>query len=326
MKRERYKITRRLAVPAVVLVLLGLLVGNLQALTDYARLYDYQPPAAVASLADQTTMTDKARKLFYVNHPVIADRSSFNSDCNNQDEQTIILGCYRSGDRGIFLFDVSDPRLTGVEQVTAAHEMLHAAYARLSLAERQKVDTELQNFYKTVTDQRIKDTMAAYQKTEPSDVVNEMHSVFATEMPTLTPELETYYKQYFTDRSKVATYAQTYENEFTSRKQQVDSYDAQLKAMKQQIDSDKAELTTEEKDISAKQRMLEAERSSGDYKTYNSGVPVYNAEVDSYNSLIKETQSLISQYNSLVAQRNAVAMEFKGLTQSINSQLSPIQQ
>jgi hypothetical protein len=321
------KIVRRIAAPALVLVLLVLVVGHLRALTDYVRLYNYHPADQIVALADQTTMTPKARRLFYLNHPQIDDRDSFNGACNNEGEQTIVLGCYHSIDRGVFIFNVTDARLNGVEQVTAAHEMLHAAYDRLSTGERKSIDAKLQNFYDTeVHDSRIRSTMDAYRQSEPNDVVNEMHSIFGTEIATLTPELETYYSRYFSNRAEIVKYANSYQAEFTGRQDQVSAYDKQLTSLKSQIDQNTATLKPREADINAMQRQMESDRASNNIESYNALVPVYNSKVDQYNSLIHSTQGDIAEYNRIVAIRNSLALEVRQLTQSISSQLTPIDQ
>src|SRR5438045_4204235 len=100
---------------------------------DWWRLRNYVVPSNVAALADDTTMDPLARKIFYVAHPALQERDTFRANCT-VDEKTIVLGCYRSG-IGIFVYDVNDPRLNGILQVTAAHEMLHAAYERLNTKE-----------------------------------------------------------------------------------------------------------------------------------------------------------------------------------------------
>src|SRR6185295_11567695 len=102
-------------------------------------------------------MTPDTRRLFYVYHPVLEDKQAFNSHCTDS-EKTIVLGCYISR-TGIYLYDVTDSRLNGVEQVTAAHETLHAAYERLSSSERKRVDGLTAQAFAQVTDQRIKDTI-----------------------------------------------------------------------------------------------------------------------------------------------------------------------
>lgn len=324
MKDKHFALIRRWSPLVVALIVSILLYRNLQPIGDFVRLYNYTPPTEIARLADQTTMTDTARKLFYVNHPRIADRSSFSGACSNRGEQTIVLGCYHSMDRGIFLFDVSDMRLNGVEQVTAAHEMLHAAYDRLSSSERTRIDRMLNDYYARITDQRIRDTIAAYQVSEPHDITNEMHSIFATEIPDLTPEMDAYYAQYFSNRKAVTAYAANYQQEFSSRQDKIKTYDSQLADLKQTIDKNTATLARQEEEVATMQRQMEADRASGNMESYNSRVPIYNARIDTYNALIRTTQTSIAEYNRLVAVRNDLALEIRGLTESISSQLTPI--
>lgn len=327
MEHKQHKFFRIALIPLIVIVVFVLLVANARAITDYIRLFNYEAPAEIAALAEETGMTDEAKKYFYINHPQIADRTTFNEECNSRGEQTIVLGCYHSVDRGIYLFDVTDVRLGGVEHVTAAHEMLHAAYDRLSDKDREYIDAELQKYFDDhVQDERIKNTIAAYERTEPQDLVNEMHSIFATEIPALTPALEEYYKRYFTDRSKVIDFANAYQQEFTSRQEQVKQYDARLRALKDSIDANSAELERREAEIQTLQKRLESDKVAGNTASYNNGVPAYNARVDQYNELIRVTRASIREYNTLVAERNDLALEVRELTQSISSQFEPIGQ
>jgi hypothetical protein len=293
-----------------------------QALTDWWQLRGYTPPASVASLTTQDTMTAYASHIFYVNHPDIeSNPGQFQKDCGEA-EKTIILGCYHSNQDGIFLYDVTDPRLAGVEQVTAAHEMLHAAYDRLSAKDRGYVDGLLQNYYKDqLTDQRIIDTINSYKQTEPNDVVNEMHSVFGTEVSSLPAPLENYYKRYFDNRQAVASLANNYENEFTSRESQVNAYKSQLDQLKTSIKSQEADLDSQLKQIDSDRSKLDSERSSGQIAQYNSDVGAYNQEVNSYNNSVATLRATIRQYNQVVDQYNAVAKELASLAQSIDSRV-----
>ncbi len=298
-----------------------------QDIIDWWRLRNYQAPQSISRLADQDTMTDYGRKIFYVNNPLINDKATFHTKCpNNGGEQTIVLGCYIGNQAGIFLLAVSDSRLDGIVQVTAAHEMLHGAYDRLSTKERNRVDAMLADYYKNqLHDQRILDTLDAYKKSEPRDVVNEMHSIFGTEVATLPAGLEQYYKQYFTDRSKVAGFAAQYQAAFTSRKAAIAGYDTQLASLKDQIAVTEADLKTKHSAIEAQQSSLVSLRTSGNIAAYNAGVPAYNSLVDSYNQQVETIKSLITQYNQLVATRNAIAVEQASLTKELSSDAAPIQ-
>jgi hypothetical protein len=304
---------------------LGLVALNRYNIQDWWKLRHYQPPTAISALATQDTMTDYGRKIFYVNHPQIDAKTAFSKSCpNNGGEQTIVLGCYHGGQAGIFLLQVNDARLNGVLQVTAAHEMLHGAYERLSSADRKKVDAMLVDYYNhDLHDQRILKTIAAYKKTEPHEVVNEMHSVFGTEIAQLPSGLEQYYKRYFTNRAQVAAYAAQYQSEFTNREVIVAQYDAQLAYLKSQISASQSDLQSKQNEINAQQNNLVAQKNSGDTAGYNAGVPAYNNLVNDYNAEVQNVKNLINQYNQLVAQRNTVAVEEDQLVKDLSNDTAP---
>ncbi|MES2970861.1 MAG: hypothetical protein V4702_00895 [Patescibacteria group bacterium] len=288
---------------------------------DFWRLRDYEPPAAIAQLATDTTLNDRARRLFYVYHPELKDKSTFSDSCNSS-ERTIVLGCYVSG-AGIYLFDVTDQRLNGIVQVTAAHETLHAAYDRLSGSEKQRINKLVDEAFAKVSSQRIRDTVEDYRK-NGADIANELHSIMGTEVRELPPELEDYYKQFFTSRLKVVEYSEKYEKAFTERKQKIEAYDAQLDSIKKQIENLEAELNDRENDIQAERSRLDGLLNVKDFERYNAGVNGFNAQVNAYNGVVGRIRALIDQHNRLVAERNAIAEEEGELVKAIDSRPATI--
>jgi hypothetical protein len=291
-------------------------------LYDSWRLRDYQPSAQIEQLATDTTMNEKAKRLFYVYHPEINDKAAFNKNCTSS-ERTIVLGCYVSG-IGIYVYGVTDERLTGVLQVTAAHEMLHAAYGRLSSSEKTRIDKLINEHYDTVTDMRIRDTIEDYRK-NGADVTNELHSILGTEVRNLPTPLEDYYKRYFNNRLAIVEYSEKYEQAFTERKNKVAELDAQLTSLKQQIDDSEATLNNLSASLTSERARLEALLAAKEYEAYNAGVAGYNAKVNSYNAQVRRVRTLIDQYNSLVVQRNAIAVEEGELVKAIDSRPSTIE-
>ncbi len=315
-----------LVVLTVCVALAGLATANRQDIIDWWRLRSYQAPPAIALLADEDGMTAYGQKIFYVNQPNVLDKFTFSRPCPNDGrEQTIVLGCYHSNQAGIFLLRVTDPRLNGVQQVTAAHEMLHGAYDRLSPKERLKVDALLSDYYKNdLHDARVLSTIDAYKKSEPKDVINEMHSIFGSEIATLPRDLENYYKRYFNNRPQVAAYAAQYQSEFKSRREIIAQDDTRLADLKQRIATIEADLKTKKSEIVERQRDLDAERNSGDIVAYNAGVPTYNGLLDNYNSELQQVNTLIEQYNQLLASRNQIALEQNQLFKELDSNTRPI--
>lgn len=318
---RQYKNSRLVGLVFSLILLSAVAVGfwQRQAIFDWWRLRGYEPSATVAQLATDTTMTPSAQHLFYVFRPELNDKSSFRSYCTEWAEATVVLGCYVTN-RGIYLYDVQDPRLQGVKQTTAAHEMLHVAYQRLSADERRRINALLEEAYKNVTDTRIRATIDAYKK-NGDDAVNELHSILATEVATLPPELEAYYKRYFSDRSKLVGYYLAYEDEFTSRQQKVEQYDAQLEALEARVTSNKASLEYQAQQLDTERVQLDNYLAAGNYQAYNAGVINFNNQVRQYNALADATRADIASYNSIATERNQVALEHHDLTSALDSRL-----
>ena len=140
------------------LVVLGLAVLVFffrQQLFDQYSVWQYRPSAEIARIADAAKLTEKGRFYFFASHPEIDERDAFNNHCTQRDEKTAILGCYSAG--RIYIFNVTDERLKGIREVTASHEMLHAAYERLSDADKKRINTLVENQLAGITDTRIKE-------------------------------------------------------------------------------------------------------------------------------------------------------------------------
>ncbi len=290
---------------------------NRQDLYDWLRLRNYTPAPAIAALATDTKMNDTARRLFYLQYPELNNKADFNSHCR-ENERTIVLGCYISGGQKIYLLDVTEKRLAGVEQVTAAHELLHAAYDRLDEEEKSNVNRMVTNAFAKLNDQRIRETIAEYKKAG-ADINNELHSILGTEVNKLPQELESYYGRYFTNRAKTVAYSEKYQSEFAKRKAQVAAYDTQLGSLKERIDALQAELGRKENAIDSQKARLDTLLAADDRSAYNALVPAYNGLISSYNAGVEEIRQLIVAYNQILNQRNAIAIEEQELLKALDS-------
>lgn len=308
----------------IVLLLVWLAVGailiNEQRIFDYIKLRGYNPPQAVVDLARQDTLTTAAEHLFYLNKPgVLSTVSSFRQYCP-ENEDTIVLGCYHSSQSGIYVYNVPDPALAGVQQVTAAHETLHAAYDRLGSGEKKSVNRMLQDYYDHgLTDAQVKSEIAIYMKTEPTAVVDEMHSIFGTEVGSLPAPLEAYYRRYFSDRSKVIAYRDQYQAQFTQRQSTIAEDDKQLTNIKSTIDVQQSSIDARLTQISSDRSRINGFLRNNQTAEYNAAVPGFNAEIDGYNVAVQSLRSKIDSYNQLVAARNLVAGQLSILDKALDT-------
>ncbi len=133
---------------AAIATLVGIVVtaavglGTVWALTHQQRIIDqfvvwqYEPDTVIAGYADRAELTDEGRFLFYASQPEVHPEDEFDQICSAGSEGFGILGCYLPDERRIYLYDVTDDRLDGLEEVVATHEMLHAVWDRMSQDER----------------------------------------------------------------------------------------------------------------------------------------------------------------------------------------------
>jgi hypothetical protein len=303
------------AVTAVVIVGSTWAVLNPQTVIDWWRLRDYEPPVAVARLATDASFNDEGKKLFYVHYPEVLNKQNFQGKCSLT-EETIVLGCYISNDK-IYVFDVEDDRLEGVEQVTAAHEMLHAAYDRLSDSEKENVDKLLLDYYEELNDPRLNKTIQSYRERDPSVVPNELHSILATEYSDLPEELEDYYSQYFLDRSAVVAYSNSYEAEFTKLEDQIEAYEIQLRQLEGSINNLENQLVQLGSALEFEKNQLAGLTS--DPQSYNIAVEQFNIKVRDYNEQLRILRIDIENYNEIVRKRNEIAVQEQELIDSIDT-------
>jgi len=295
-------------------------------IVDWAKTRNYQPPSAIQQMANDTTMTAYARRLLYVNHPAVEDKAAFNQHCPDASKEAAVLGCFRGNRLGIYIYDVTDPRLAGIQQVTAAHEMLHQAYERLNTSERTRINALLRDYAKTITDQDLKDRLDVYRKSEPNDMDTEMHSLFGTEVATLPAALEAYYKQYFTDRQKVVTFHAQYRSAFIARTTQIEAYDQRIASLKPQIDAELQDLAAREASLKSRRQQMDAYLADNNAAAYNALVAPFNADVATYQQLLTHVNTLIDQYNAAIDARNKLSVEEQDLLRAQNSHASSVTQ
>jgi hypothetical protein len=286
---------------------------------DWVASRGYRPSSQIEQLASDTAMTPYAERLFYANRPAVEDRQEFNRHCTDPSEQVAVLGCFTGNRTGIYIYDVTDERLNGIEQVTAAHEMLHQAYQRLSKQERSRINGLLQEYHDLKASDALKRKIASYKDTEPEHLLNEMHSIFGTEAPDLPAELESYYKQYFTNRRQILALHEKYQSEFDDRIAKISDFDEQLTALKASIEADKRDLAQRESDLRQRRDQLDVYLNGNNISAYNAAVPGFNSLVVTYRNRVSAINGDVDHFNSLLAERNALAVQERELESAIDS-------
>lgn len=314
------KTVRGLLLPLLLLVIAGGIYLHRTELQDWAKLRTYDPPASIARLAGSAAMSEEGKRLFYVNEPELHGRDSFSRVCKGTgDENSNVLGCF-TGSR-IYVFDVEDAQLNGVKEVTAAHEMLHAAYIRLSSGERERVDKLIQKQLDTKTTPQVKELITIYNRVEPGELLNEMHSILATEQGELLPELNDYFKQYFTDRQKVVALASGYQSVFDKLKGQQEALSLELDKLATSINSGTAQLNADIQTFNSRVSQFNdlAESGTLSESAFQSQRTQLARQKDALNTRVAENDRLRETYESKRQQYEALAVKFNDLQSKIDS-------
>ncbi len=240
-------------------------------------------PADVADLADATTMTDRARRIFLAARPAIEDAPTFAGHCGVDNltdaagSRTHTAGCYVAGRIHLLAPDRAEAR--GLLYVVAAHELLHAVYSALGPAERARIDAELEAA--RPGNVRLEERLKPYAGLPT--LTNEIHSILGSEFDGLSPALEAHYAQYFSDRSAVVAARQrtlgAREDEIARLRVEVDDLDDRIETLRATMIS---------------------QRAAGDLRAYNASVDVFNGLITRYNTSIDTLNAKIEEYNGLL--------------------------
>jgi hypothetical protein len=146
---------------AALLAISAATVLNLQNITDRLTVLSFTPSESIRQLSDRSQLTDHGEFLFFASQPVLDGTQTFNDICRHNKEHRIsILGCYTNS--RIYIYDISDERLDGIREVTAAHEMLHAAYERMSASEKSQLRPLLYAAYEKYNNDDLAKRITSY--------------------------------------------------------------------------------------------------------------------------------------------------------------------
>ncbi len=316
---------RRNLFPALLLsvVLFGLAVfiaTHRYDVIDAVTVWRYGRPAVLTEYANKTAMTSRGEYLLYATRAEVNEKNAFNVNCSGLVEQTVVLGCF-SNNR-IYVYDVSSVQLAGVKEVTMAHEMLHAAYERLDTNKRTRINELLNREYATISDPHFHEAIALYDRTEPGARLTELHSMLATERKTLSPELESYYREYFTDRSAVLSLYESYAAVFRELEVKQKTLVDELNKLALEIEAARKSYDVSAETLLRDIDVFNHDASHGAFANRESFTIARNALQSRQTSLEQDRQrinAMIDKYHSGAAELENLNMQAEQLHKSIDS-------
>lgn len=314
-----------LAVVVLLAIVTLVVILNRQFIVDSVHYWTYEPTADIQSITTRSAFTDNGKFMFYITRPEVQEAAEFNSNCDRKEQGTAILGCY-ANDR-IYLFNVTDERLDGIKEVTAAHEMLHAAYQRLSGDEKRRIDTLIDIEYEAMkSNPDLAERMAFYARTEPGERLNELHSIIGTEMATISPELEKHYAKYMSNRAGIVSLYSGYNTLFLQLDQYAKELSANLDKLAKQIETDTNKYNADIKVLNADISDFNSRASSGDFPSQSAFYRERTALQQRSSAVGKLRDTInanVAQYEKLRIEYNNTVTESHTLYDSIDSTLEP---
>jgi hypothetical protein len=160
----------------------------------------------VAAVADEMYLTDEGMAIFAASRPRLADADEVSEACGGEG----FHGCYSSSESTrsfdtIVIYQRVPGRIDADTVITAAHELLHAAYMRLDGGERARVDELLETEILRVSpDDPVHEQIAGSLQGDPTNRSTELFAYLGTQfLPAggMAPELEAIYSRFIADRA-----------------------------------------------------------------------------------------------------------------------------
>ncbi|MFZ1301606.1 MAG: hypothetical protein WAQ27_03495 [Candidatus Microsaccharimonas sp.] len=294
---------------------------NRQFALDQVTVWSYQPSAEIKELDNKVKFTDKGLFTFYATKPVVADPNEFNDKCPREESGSPILGCYTTEDR-IYVFNVNNSQLDGMKEVTAAHEMLHAVWQRMSESERTRVGALLEAAYEKKATPELRERMTYYERNEPEAITNELHSILGTEVAGLGTELENYYARYFEDRQIILDLHAKYDSVYNALYTRADELYVTMQTLSDSIQTRSTAYDTDVAQLSSDINSFNSRANNGDF-TSNSQFNRERAALIQRSATLEAQRAAInddiSKYSTMYDEYQTISSQIELLNNSIDS-------
>lgn len=294
-----------------------------QRILDQITVWQFKPAQEISILTDRLGLNNNGKLIFYASQPELDSSNYFNKVCNRIEYTTSILGCYSNF--RIYIYNVTDVKLDGIREVTAAHEMLHAVFQRMSDAEKTELGVLLEAEYKKLeNDKDFVGLIDFYARTEPGERINELHSVIGTSVASIDPALEAHYSQYFSSRQLVVQLYVKYNGVFKDLNDRAKILIDQLNVLSTDIPTRSSQYNSDVQTLNSDIKLFNNRVESGYFKTqwqFDNERAILESRAAGINLVRDGINTDISNYNSLLIEYNSIASESKKLSNSIDSTL-----
>ena len=286
---------------------------------DWWKGLNYDESATISAIREDLELTDTARHIFLATQPALEGAEDFNEHCDSHRTDISLLGCYTGGKMYIYAVDL--PELKDSNKVTAAHELLHAAWARMGKSERAEVERLLREFQRAHPDW----TEAELTLYDESQKLEELYTRVGTKRREIPAELEAHYRRYFQDRQKIVEFYESYQTPFDELLEENKILQAKVAKLNQELESERASyferLERLEAEIEEFNQCADTEgcfRSTAEFQQRRNHL---ETERNIINTIRTELNQKIDENNAAVAKYEANLKKLGKLNAALNSNI-----
>lgn len=286
---------------------------------DFFVAKSFKPTPEIEQVEKSIELTDRGNIIFYASRPALQNQDEFNKSCDSHDAEISVLGCYSNSQ--IYIYDIKNTELAGVVESTAAHELLHAVWERMSSSEKSEISDQIKNVY---NDKNYHDLLAEDLEIYDNDeFIEELHSRIGTEIADLPEPLERHYAKYFKNQDLIVDYYDNYITPFRELSKEIEDMAEKLEQMSADIDT-KTTAYYQAADVLSSE-IDEFNRCANTPNCFATDAIFYArrnvllGKQSALDGMYDELDGLINDYNSLVEEYNANILRGKALEEAINS-------
>jgi hypothetical protein len=306
-----------LAVQVVVLGAAGWAFANRPAIRDWLVVGKVVASSTLETYVSEAGMSSAGRFYLYAAKPELHTSATFSRSCPAKESGVAVLGCYSPATDRIHLLDITDPAFDTMEPVVAAHEMLHAVWARFDEDERARVAKAVEASYAAINDPVLTERLKVYENASGEVDVAELFAVLGTEVALVSDDLNEVYNRYFDRRGAVvalaveaATVISTIVDEIARVSAEIVDTEAAIAVARKSYVDGMAQLTADIATFNANadkkgyyQSQSKFDRDRNALKKREADLEKarldINAQIDSFNSLVEQLAVLNDQAMAL---------------------------
>lgn len=240
------------AVALAVAILAVYVLGQQWFVRDWWKGLWFRPSERVAEMVEELELTSAGERILMATQPAVETSEGFNTHCDSTKTEVSLLGCYAEGK--IYVYEVTRAELVDSNKVTMAHELLHAAWARMGSSERAAV-TEL---LKQVQEENAEWFAAELDSYDEKERIEEVYTRAGTKLRDLPEKLEENYAKYFRNRQKIVEFYENYQAPFKKIQDENEALKTQIFAVKEEIELERAVYLAEVEALDAAVREFNA--------------------------------------------------------------------